>query len=45
VLSLTREFNETRKLIAAVCHGPQISISAGICKGRKMTSRRASRTT
>lgn len=38
VLSLTREFNEARKLIAGVCHGPQISISAGICKGVKMTS-------
>lgn len=38
VLSLTREFDAAGKLVAAICHGPQISISAGICKGVRMTS-------
>jgi len=37
VLSLVRQFNDSKKLVAAICHGPQISISAGICKGIKMT--------
>ncbi len=37
VLSLVREFNESKKPIAAICHGPQISISAGICRGVRMT--------
>ncbi len=38
VLSLTREFDAAGKLVAAICHGPQMSISAGICKGVRMTS-------
>lgn len=25
-------------MIAAICHGPQVLISAGLAKGRKMTS-------
>jgi protease I len=38
VLDLIREFNKGGKLIAAICHGPWMSISAGICKGVRMTS-------
>lgn len=38
VLALVRQFNDAKKLVAAICHGPQISISAGICKGVRMTS-------
>lgn len=38
VLELIREFNKSGKLVAAICHGPWLSISAGICKGVKMTS-------
>ncbi|HKQ48438.1 MAG TPA: type 1 glutamine amidotransferase domain-containing protein [Phycisphaerae bacterium] len=38
VLALIREFNEAGKLIAAICHGPWMSISAGVCKGVRMTS-------
>jgi protease I len=38
VLKLVREFNQARKMIASICHGPWINISAGICKGVKMTS-------
>lgn len=38
VLRLTREFAEAGKLVATICHGPWIMISAGVCRGRKMTS-------
>ena len=38
VLSITRHFDETGKLIATICHGPWINISAGVCKGVRMTS-------
>ena len=30
--------DERKKLVAAICHGPWIMISAKICKGRKMTA-------
>jgi protease I len=33
-----RQMDEKKKLIAAICHGPWILISAGITKGRKMTA-------
>lgn len=38
MLDLTRTFAELDKPIASICHGPQILISAGLAKGRKMTS-------
>ena len=38
VLDFVREMNFQKKLIAAICHGPWILISAGITKGRKMTA-------
>lgn len=38
VLQLTRHFAEAKKLVASVCHGPWINISAGVCKGVRMTS-------
>ncbi|HUX99812.1 MAG TPA: type 1 glutamine amidotransferase domain-containing protein [Candidatus Deferrimicrobium sp.] len=38
VLEIVRQFNEQGTLIAAICHGPQILISAGIMKGRIATS-------
>jgi protease I len=37
VLSLTREFFEQRKMVAFICHGGWIPISAGILKGRRAT--------
>ncbi len=37
VLRLLRDFNSRGKLIASVCHGPWVLISAGIVKGRTMT--------
>lgn len=38
VLQLTRYFAESGKLLASICHGPWILISAGVCRGVKMTS-------
>lgn len=38
VLSLTRHFAESGKLVATICHGPWILISAGVCRGVRMTS-------
>ena len=38
VLDLVRQFDRARKLIASICHGPWIDISAGIVKGVKYTS-------
>ncbi len=38
VLDLTRAFMASGKPIAAICHGPQILISAGLVPGRTMTS-------
>jgi protease I len=37
VLRFVREMDESGKLVAAICHGPWILISAGIVKGRKVT--------
>jgi protease I len=38
VLAFVRQMDQKKKLIAAICHGPWILISAGITKGRKMTA-------
>ena len=37
VLRIVNEFNSESKPIAAICHGQQILISAGVLKGRKAT--------
>ena len=37
VLSLTREFANTGKLVAAICHGGWIPISAGVYRGVRVT--------
>jgi protease I len=37
VLALTREFHVQNKLVAFICHGGWIPISAGILKGRRAT--------
>ena len=37
VLSFVKEMHESNKVIAAICHGPWICISAGIMKGRRAT--------
>lgn len=38
VLKFIREMNENGKLIAAICHGPWIMISADIVRGKNITS-------
>lgn len=38
VLDLARGFMDAHKPVAAICHGPQILISAGRVRGRRMTS-------
>jgi protease I len=37
-LKLVRELDEQKKLVATICHGPWVLISAGIVRGRRMTS-------
>lgn len=37
-LSFVKAFFEAGKPVAAICHGPQTLINAGVVKGRKMTS-------
>ena len=38
VLRLVRELDAAGKLVATICHGPWILISAGILRGRTLTS-------
>lgn len=37
VLSIVRDFQSSGSPIAAICHGPQLLVSAGGIKGRRMT--------
>ncbi|MBF0695528.1 MAG: type 1 glutamine amidotransferase [Flavobacterium sp.] len=37
-LTFVREFFDSKKPVAAICHGPQTLINAGVVKGKKMTS-------
>ena len=38
VLELVRHYADSGKVVAAICHGPQVLISAGLAKGRRMTA-------
>ena len=38
VLEITRYFANENKPIAAICHGPQVLVTAGVVKGRKLTA-------
>jgi protease I len=38
MVNLVRKANELGKVVAAICHGPQLLISADIVKGRRVTS-------
>jgi len=40
-LEAARHFFEKNKPVAAICHGPQVLISAGLLKGRKATCYRS----
>lgn len=37
-LALVREVHQAGKLVATICHGPWVLISAGIVRGRTLTS-------
>ncbi|MGC8817495.1 MAG: type 1 glutamine amidotransferase domain-containing protein [Candidatus Hadarchaeum sp.] len=37
VLELVQHYANSGKVIAALCHGPQVLISAGLAKGKRMT--------
>lgn len=41
MLALVRQFFKDGKTVAAICHGPQILISAGVLRGRKATCYRS----
>ena len=38
MIELVRTAYDSGKIVAAICHGPQLLISAGIVSGRRMTS-------
>ncbi|MBS7639607.1 MAG: type 1 glutamine amidotransferase domain-containing protein [Candidatus Bathyarchaeia archaeon] len=38
VIELVKNAHEKGKIIAAICHGPQVLISAGLVRGKKVTS-------
>ena len=38
MIDLVRNFANESKLVTALCHGPQMLISAGLVRGRRMTS-------
>jgi deglycase len=37
-VTFVKEFDATKKPLAAVCHGPQLLITAGLVKGRTLTA-------
>ncbi len=38
MINLVKKMHDSGKLVAAVCHGPQLLISADVVRGRKVTS-------
>ena len=38
MVNLVRQADRLGKVVAAVCHGPQVLITAGVVKGRRVTS-------
>ncbi len=38
VVAFTREFVESGKPVAAICHGPELLVEAGVLDGRRVTS-------
>lgn len=38
ILEIVREFDQAKKPIAAVCHGPQILAAAGVISGQKVSA-------
>ena len=42
-LNIVRDIFDSRKPVGAICHGPQVLISAGVVKGKKLTCYRGIR--
>jgi len=38
MIDLVKKAHDSGKVVAAICHGPQLLISAGILRGRRLTS-------
>jgi protease I len=38
VLKMVRQFADSKKPIAALCHGPQVLAAAGVIRGRRLSS-------
>lgn len=38
ITDFVKEMDKSKKLIGAICHGPWVLVSAGVCKGRELTS-------
>lgn len=38
VIALVKAFNQAKKPIAAICHGPQVLTAAGVLEGRELTA-------
>jgi protease I len=38
MVDLVKKFHDSGKMITAICHGPQVLISAGLVRGRRITS-------
>ncbi len=41
LVAFVKEFSGSKKPIAAICHGPQLLIHAGVVKGRQLTAYKA----
>ena len=38
ITDFIKQMDENKKVVAAICHGPWVLVSANICKDKKMTS-------
>ena len=38
MIDLVKKFYDAKKIVTALCHGPQMLISAGVVKGHRITS-------
>jgi protease I len=38
ITDFVKQMDDSQKLVAAICHGPWVLVSAGVCQGRTLTS-------
>ncbi len=38
ITNFVKQMDSSKKIVAAICHGPWVLVSANVCKGRKITS-------